>query len=725
MIIADKKKKVSYYKLNKKVVFKKQNKNQNIFKEMIVAFIVVVFFVFLFSSSSQADISKQINYQGKLTDSTNSAVPDGSYDMIFKLYDADTSGTLLWTGTHTVANSNPATVTSGIFSVLLGSGTDNTLSLDFNSNSYYLQVEIYNSDTTTWETLTPRKQIGSTPSSFNSDRLDGLDSAESGADAHIVKTDSSGNLTVSGNAYFNGTTYYVNSTGTANLNGLTLAGNLNVNNNQFLVNTSTGFIGIGTDTPTTALDVNGTVNATAFVGDGSGLTNLPVGLDGVDGLDGATWYSGTDAPPLQNLGNTNDFYLNTSNYEVYKKNTVNFGVTDVFTGGTASASSVFSSPSYTADKAVDNSNVTSWYSNSTTNQWWKYDLGSGNEVAISKITILPHNDESMKDFRFEGSNDDLNWDVLLNDSLPATTLIQTFEFINETPYRYYRVYGINNQGGTTRIGFKEIEGFVFGSVDWASIGNIKGANGTDGIDGTDGTNGVDGTAGATWYSGTDAPPLQTFGNANDYYLNTSTYEVYEKNNPAFGLTNLLTGGTTSASSTFPGFTPDMAVDGSTSAGSTWYTNIGPPAWWQYDFGEGNEQVLSKFEILSSTTELKDFKIQASNNGVDFVDLYIGQYGSSGTFETFEFVNANLYRYYRIYVLSINGGSYISLRELRAYTLDSVDWQSIGNIKGADGTNGIDGSDSLWLDDGTDMYFTTGNVGIGDATPVALFTVGNG
>ncbi|MFZ2193778.1 MAG: FG-GAP-like repeat-containing protein [Candidatus Moraniibacteriota bacterium] len=202
-------------------------------------FLLTFFCLLLSPFFSQADINKQINYQGKLTNSANSAVPDGSYDMIFKPYDADTSGTLLWTGTYTTANSNPVTVTSGIFSVLLGSGTDNSLSLDFNSNSYYLQVEIYNSDTTSWETLTPRKQLGSTPSSFNSDRLDGLDSSESGADAHIIKTDSSGNIAISGNTYFNGTTYYINSTGTANLNGLTLAGNLNLGVNTITTTNTT------------------------------------------------------------------------------------------------------------------------------------------------------------------------------------------------------------------------------------------------------------------------------------------------------------------------------------------------------------------------------------------------------------------------------------------------------------------------------------------------------
>ena len=62
-------------------------------------------------------------------------------------------------------------------------------------------------------------------------------------------------------------------------------------NNQFLIHASGG-VGIGKNNPATALDVNGTVTATGFSGNGSGLTNLnPTSITGIYGTAAGIGYS--------------------------------------------------------------------------------------------------------------------------------------------------------------------------------------------------------------------------------------------------------------------------------------------------------------------------------------------------------------------------------------------------------------------------------------------------
>lgn len=258
-------------------------------KIKFIAFLIISV-LFFGVQNSKAAINSQINYQGKLTDSLGVAKADGNYDMIISIYDADSGGNCLWTarGTCGTPTARSVALLNGIFSIMLGDtgAGDNALTgLDFNA-PYYLGVTV-GADAE----MTPRKPIGAAAYSFNSSMLNGLASATSGASAHILATDSSGNATISGSTYFNGTTYYVNSSGTGNLNGLTLAGDLAVNGNditstgaltvtpvagsnfnvalsttgdfvvntnQFYVDTSEGKIGIGNATPAVALHIGTT-----------------------------------------------------------------------------------------------------------------------------------------------------------------------------------------------------------------------------------------------------------------------------------------------------------------------------------------------------------------------------------------------------------------------------------------------------------------------------------
>ena len=66
------------------------------------------------SVSKAADFNKQMNYQGKLTDSSNAAVDDGLYNMEFSLYADTTGGVAIWTESCT--STDRIQVTSGLFS---------------------------------------------------------------------------------------------------------------------------------------------------------------------------------------------------------------------------------------------------------------------------------------------------------------------------------------------------------------------------------------------------------------------------------------------------------------------------------------------------------------------------------------------------------------------------------------------------------------------------------
>jgi len=136
----------------------------------------VACFAFSAPAHATATVPYKINFQGRLTNASGISLT-GSYDMQFKLYTAVTAGTYVWGETRTAANTNPVTVTSGLFSVLIGEGTavagsSATLQAAVAANST-LYIEI----TIGAETLTPRTQFGSSAYAVNADMIDGIDGA--------------------------------------------------------------------------------------------------------------------------------------------------------------------------------------------------------------------------------------------------------------------------------------------------------------------------------------------------------------------------------------------------------------------------------------------------------------------------------------------------------------------------------------------------------------------
>jgi hypothetical protein len=154
---------------------------------MRCALITVLSSVLLCTAFALADAPKMVTYQGLLTDDTGSPVADGNYGLTFRLYDAATGGTQLWSETHP-----SVTVQNGLFKVHLGSVS--ILSLDFDA-PYWLEVQVGGG-----AAQVPRVQLSSAPYSFmalDSDQVDGYDADATPAANNLLPLDATGQFPAS------------------------------------------------------------------------------------------------------------------------------------------------------------------------------------------------------------------------------------------------------------------------------------------------------------------------------------------------------------------------------------------------------------------------------------------------------------------------------------------------------------------------------------------------
>jgi len=111
---------------------------------------------------STAQVPEKMDYQVMLTDAANQPIADQIVGMVFRIYDQQTEGTLLWTETRDVVTNS-----IGVASVILGGATP--LGIDF-SGPRWLEVQANG------EILEPRRELVAAPfarQAHNADNLGG------------------------------------------------------------------------------------------------------------------------------------------------------------------------------------------------------------------------------------------------------------------------------------------------------------------------------------------------------------------------------------------------------------------------------------------------------------------------------------------------------------------------------------------------------------------------
>src|SRR3990167_3653349 len=167
---------------------------QTLRTNILLLMVGVVLFVGPLQASAQ--FNPEINYQGKLTNATGVAVPDGTYNINFWLVPSSggATSTAVWSEART--GGNQVQVTDGLFSVMLGEVS--TLdSVDFNQ-TLYLAVEIGGTGTPAWDgELLPRKVLGAVPAAFVAETADSADTLSGIASSSFLRSDEVDTMTAS------------------------------------------------------------------------------------------------------------------------------------------------------------------------------------------------------------------------------------------------------------------------------------------------------------------------------------------------------------------------------------------------------------------------------------------------------------------------------------------------------------------------------------------------
>jgi hypothetical protein len=258
---------------------------------------------------ASAQVPQTMSYQGVLKDDTGVIVPDGDYEFTFRIYDAPSLGTALWTEVQTKH------VTAGILNVILGEVTPIALAFD---EPYWLGVTIGTGDE-----LSPRTELTGAPYALNAQAVlgthnefpdsgfVGIGTTDPDYPLHIVSDELRG-LRIDGTRPGSWSLLSINASGSALSPGIEfLRGDVykartNLDSSDdwhFVMGTTevlkfdggTFNVGVGIAEPLEKLDIDGAFKLGSTVNTNSGTIRW-TGSD-FEGYDGGAWQSFTACGP--------------------------------------------------------------------------------------------------------------------------------------------------------------------------------------------------------------------------------------------------------------------------------------------------------------------------------------------------------------------------------------------------------------------------------------------
>ncbi len=133
----------------------------------------IVIVLLLLATVASASVPQLMNVQGVLTDNSGNAVADGTYSVLFAIYNVSTGGVSLWNSTRTVST------VDGLFTVILGEQTSLPYSI-FENTTLYLGIKVESDPE-----MTPRMHLTSAPYAMKAPGVSGSGWVDDGSTVRL------------------------------------------------------------------------------------------------------------------------------------------------------------------------------------------------------------------------------------------------------------------------------------------------------------------------------------------------------------------------------------------------------------------------------------------------------------------------------------------------------------------------------------------------------------